>query len=264
MIGCPCDVCQSDDPRDQRDRPGVLVAWDDPALTLDPKHITFNAAQKNRRQVLIDATPDLRHQALRAKLSYLDAVFITHSHVDHVFGLDDLRRFNAVMDAPLEVYAEPNTHAEMERMFQHIFQSHRNVNDSFVARLNPMTLEPAKPIVLHGATFTPLRLMHGRLPIVGFRVDFNGTSLAYCTDVSHIPPETYPLLENLDVLVIDALRYRHHPTHLTIDQALEVIDQLKPKQSFFTHIAHDVKHADLAQHLPRGVAPAYDGLCVTL
>ncbi len=263
MIGCTCPVCTSDDPRDQRDRCSVLISWDDPGLRIDAPHRTLNPDQDRRRQVLIDTAPDLRHQAIRAGISRLDAVMITHAHVDHVFGLDDLRRFTAAMDGPLEVYAEPPVHDALGRMFEHIFHRHRNVNDSFVASLAPLALTTGQPVRLYGTTFTPLRLMHGRLPIHGFRIDHGGTALAYCTDVSSIPPESRPLLSGLDILVIDGLRARHHPTHFNTDQALEAIADLKPRRAWLTHLTHDESHRDLAARLPSGVAPAYDGLVVS-
>ncbi len=250
MIGCSCEVCRSDDPRDHRTRPSVLVRYAD--------------AEGGDRQVLVDTSPDLRVQAIRHGLERLDGVMFTHAHADHVLGIDDLRRFNAVMKAPLDVYAEPTVLERLASMFVYIFQPQRNVNPSFVAQLVGHPLEADQPLELFGARWTPLRLMHGRLPVLGFRVDRDGSSLAYCTDVSSIPPQTFPLLEGLDVLVLDALRYRHHPTHLTVDRALELIDQIQPRQAYFTHIAHDIRHAELEPRLPEGVSPAYDGLRVAV
>ncbi|MEO1236631.1 MAG: MBL fold metallo-hydrolase [Planctomycetota bacterium] len=264
MIGCKCPVCTSDDPRDRRDRASVLVRNDDPGFDPGPEHTEFNPAQAGVRQFLIDTSPDLRHQAVRARLSRVDGVFVTHTHADHIFGLDDLRRFNAVMKSPIDVFAEPSAHDTLGSMFRYIFEPHKNVNKSFVAHLLAHRVEPGQPLDRFGATWTPLRLLHGRLPILGFRVDHGGTSLAYCTDVSSIPPETYPLLRDLDVLVIDALRERHHPTHLTTDQALAVIDELRPGRAYLTHLAHDHLHADLAARLPANVEPAYDGLVVSV
>ncbi|MEM8739535.1 MAG: MBL fold metallo-hydrolase [Planctomycetota bacterium] len=264
MIGCSCPVCRSDDPRDRRDRASVLVRTPDPTFHPGEPHAAFNPRQVGVRQLLIDTSPDLRHQAIRAQLSRLDGVLVTHTHADHIFGLDDLRRFNAAMDAPVDLYAEPAAIDTLRSMFHYIFEPHKNINKSFVANLLAFPVEPGQPRPLFGATWTPLRLLHGRLPILGFRVDHQGSSLAYCTDVSTIPPETYRHLYNLDVLVLDGLRERHHPTHLTVDQALAIIEELKPKRAYLTHIAHDLAHADLAARLPAHVAPAHDGLVLTL
>jgi len=245
MIGCDCEVCHSTDPRDRRSRASVLVRYGD-------------------RQCLIDTSPEMRQQAVTQGLRRLDAVLYTHAHADHILGLDDLRRFNAVMNAPLDVYAEPNVLERLRIMFQYVFEPQRNVNPSFVATLIAHPITAGEPFALHGAAWTPLRLMHGRLPIVGYRVDHaaSGKSLAYCTDCSSIPPETYPLLMNLDVLVIDALRYRHHPTHMTVEQALTVIDQVRPKRAYLTHIAHDIRHAELEAQLPEHVHLPFDGLVI--
>ena len=258
MIGCDCAVCRSDDPRDHRQRPSVLVRYSESAASSDGAGGPFT------RSYLIDTTPELRVQAVRHDLSRLDGVLITHGHMDHVAGLDDLRRFNAVMDAPLDVYGERQVLDQLGEMFRHIFQPHRNVNDSFVATLIPTPIEPEAPLTLGGARWTPLRLMHGRLPVLGFRIDHEAGSLAYCTDVSTIPPETYPWLENLNVLVLDALRYRHHPTHMTVEQALNVIDHLQPGAAYLTHITHDIRHAELEPELPSGVHLACDDLCVSV
>lgn len=250
MIACDCDVCTSDDPRDNRSRASVLIRYQDDEGT--------------PRQVLIDTAPELRQQCVRHRIARLDGVLITHAHADHVLGLDDLRRFNAAMDAPLDIYAEPGVHETLRRMFLYIFEPHRNVNRSFIASLIAHPVAVEQTFTIHGAGFTPLRLMHGRLPILGFRIDHGGRSIAYCTDVSTIPPETYPRLHDLDVLVIDALRYRHHPTHMSVDQALEVIDRVQPRSAYLTHIAHDISHADLDPRLPEAVHLAHDGLSVEL
>lgn len=249
MIGCHCDVCTSDDPRDQRTRSSALISYHDAGGQL--------------RRILIDTAPELRIQMIRHRIDRIDGVLYTHAHADHIFGLDDLRRFNAVMEAPVAIHAERPVMDKFRRMFQYIFEPHKNANQSFIPQLLPQELDDTQPMDLFGATWTPLRLLHGRLPILGFRVDYQGGSMAYCTDVSAIPPETWPLLEGLDVLAIDALRYRHHPTHFTVDQALEVIDQVKPSKAFLIHIAHEIMHADLEPKLPEHVFVAHDGQIVT-
>ncbi len=242
MIGCECAVCTSTDPRDRRDRTAAMVEYTDPAGA--------------PRRVLIDTSPELRQQMIRHRVMAIDGVVYTHNHADHIFGLDDLRRFNTVQQQPIDIYAEPRVIESFRHTFRYIFDPQKNVNDSFVATLIAHPIEPGRPLNLHGVEWLPLRLLHGKLPVVGFRVG----KLAYCTDVSSIPPETWPHLEGLDLLVLDALRYRHHPTHLTIDQALQVIDQVQPKRAYLTHVAHDVKHADLEPKLPEHVYLAYDGL----
>lgn len=249
MIGCDCEVCRSDDPRDNRTRSSVLIRYGD--------------LRGHTRQLLIDASPEIRTQAIRERLDRLDGVLITHSHADHIFGIDDLRCFNAVMEAPIDLYAEAEVLDRLRTTFAYIFESHKNVNPSFVATLIAHPVRVNEPFDLFGAKWTPVRLLHGRLPIVGYRIDLCEDSIAYCTDVSSIPPESFPLLADLDVLVIDALRYRHHPTHLTVDQALELIDRLRPGRAYLTHIAHDILHADLQPRLPENVHLAYDGLRIS-
>ncbi len=300
MIGCDCPVCRSSDPRDQRSRPSILVSWPDPVATPDPKpdiktlkspavgahdpshalspldtaHIT--PSDHRRRSIIIDTAPELRLQVIRHRVSRIDGVFYTHAHADHIFGLDDLRRFNAVMHAPIDIYADARTLEVLKAAFWYIFEPHRNVNQSFVASLVPHTLETGQPLNLYGATWTPIPLMHGHLPILGFRIDLpdapamagkpgsRGGALAYCTDVSAIPDASAELLAGLDVLIIDALRYEPHPTHLTVKQALGEANRLKPRMTWFTHIAHDISHAALEAELPPTVRPSYDGLALTV
>jgi phosphoribosyl 1,2-cyclic phosphate phosphodiesterase len=194
----------------------------------------------------------------------IDGVCYTHNHADHIFGIDDLRRFNAVMEQSLDLFAEPRVCDWFRKTFEYIFDAQKNINKSFVPQLVLRNIEPGEAFDLHGGRWTPLRLMHGRLPILGFRVDYADQSLAYCTDVSRIPPETYPLLQDLDVLVLDGLRYRHRPTPLTVDQALEIMDQVKPGRGYLTHIAHDIRHAELEPRLPEHVFLAFDGLTVAM
>ena len=251
-IGCSCGVCTSTDPRDQRLRTGASLEWVDP--------------EGRPRTVLIDATPDLRMQALRAGLKRCDAVLFTHNHVDHTFGLDELRRFNAVQKAPIDIYAETPTLEHLRRVYRHIFESHSNVNDSFVATLIAHTLDADHPLELFGVRFTPVRLLHGRLPIIGYRIEPTRPSesgflpLAYCTDVSAIPPESWRLLHGVRTLVLDALRKRKHPTHLSLDEAIGVADRIRAEMTWFVHIAHDLGHAATNAELPEGMSLAHDNL----
>lgn len=254
VIGCDCAVCRSDDPRDTRTRPSACLEFTD--------------ADGKERLILLDTSPDLREQALRHDLRRCDAILLTHHHVDHIFGLDEVRRFNALMNEPIPVFAEPRTMGNVQRVFKHIFDSQNNVNPSFVATLIPQMLAPEVPFEFLGLRITPLRLHHGRLPILGFRFDrlvpFDGENdplpLAYCTDVSSIPPETWPQLTGLSTLILDALRPRHHPTHFNFDQATEAAMNIGASQTFFTHMTHDKAHADMDAQLPDGIALSYDGM----
>lgn len=257
VIGCDCGVCTSSDPRDTRTRSGACVEYVDD--------------RGQRRVVLIDTSPDLRFQALRHRLQRCDGILFTHHHVDHVFGLDEVRRFNAVMNEAINVYAEPHTLENLKRVYQHIFEAHKNVNPSFVATLIPNVIEPEAPLDLFGLRFTPLRFMHGRLPIVGFRIDRSADAaprdddplpLAYCTDVSAIPPETWPALSGLKTLFLDALRYRHHPTHFTVDQAIDAAERIAAERTYLVHMTHDILHDDLESRLPERIRLSYDGLQV--
>jgi phosphoribosyl 1,2-cyclic phosphate phosphodiesterase len=251
-IACGCRVCTSADPRDRRLRTGGVLEFID--------------AQGQYRVVLIDCTPDLRQQALRAGLRRCDAVVFTHNHVDHTWGVDELRRFNVVQRAPIEVYAEQNVMDHLRRVYKHIFDQEHNVNKSFVATLIPFVIDPEKPLDLFGVRFTPIRLLHGRLPILGFRIERAVAKpgeeflpLAYCTDVSAIPPESWKLFRGMKTLVIDALRKRHHPTHFTLEQAVNAADRIGAASSYFVHMSHDMKHDETNAELPAGMALAYDG-----
>jgi phosphoribosyl 1,2-cyclic phosphate phosphodiesterase len=256
-IGCACRVCTSHDLRDQRLRTSGLLEFTDP--------------RGHPRSILIDASPDLRQQALRAKLMRCDAVLFTHNHVDHTFGLDELRRFNVIMHAPIDLYAERHTIEHLDRVYKHIFDRQSNVNDSFVATLNPRLIEPERPFGLYGLTITPIRLLHGRLPILGFRMDAPASlspgggadsplPLAYCTDVSGIPPETWKHLQGLNTFILDALRHRKHPTHLTLQDAANIADRVDAKQTWFVHMSHDLPHAETNADLPATMQLAHDGL----
>lgn len=257
IIACDCPACTSEDPRDTRTRQGAAVQWTDPRGT--------------PRTVLIDATPDLRQQALRHDLRRCDAILFTHNHVDHIFGLDEVRRFNAVMRAPIDIYAEQPTMESLFRVYKHIFEKHRNVNDSFVATLIPHVLSPDVPLDLHGMRFTPIRLLHGRLPILGYRIEPAPAAtptgggreplpLAYCTDVSGIPPESWAHFRGLDTLVLDALRIRHHPTHFNLEQATRTAMEIGARRTWLIHLAHEIVHAEVEPTLPEGIGLAYDGL----
>lgn len=254
-IGCDCPVCVSDDPRDRRLRTSACLRFEDRA--------------GHSRTILLDAGPDLRQQSLRASLVRADAILITHNHVDHVFGLDEVRRFNVLMQASIGVYADARTHEALARVYQHIFDAKSNIQPSFVATLVAHTIEPGVAFDLHGIEVTPIRLLHGRLPILGFRLDrIDGGDpgplpLAYCTDVSRIPPESWQALEGLRTLVIDGLRHRKHPTHMSVAQAISVAERVGAQRAYLVHMSHEIGHAETQAQLPPGIFLAYDGLVLS-
>ena len=260
VIGCECEVCTSGDPRDRRLRCSACLRFTD--------------AGGVRRVILIDTSPDLREQALRAKLKRCDGILYTHNHVDHTFGLDEVRRFNVLMDASIDVWADEHTMQSLQRIYRHIFKRDRNVNDSFVATLIPRLIEPPKPVDLFGLRFTPVRLLHGRLPVLGFRIealDGGGAvapaqpaplPVAYCTDVSAIPPETWAKLTGLRTLILDMLRPRRHPTHFSVDEAVAAAGEIGATRTWFIHMTHNIRHAELDPQLPDGMNLGYDGLLI--
>ncbi len=237
-IGCECETCTSSDQRDKRLRVSILIEHAD-------------------QTVLVDTSSDFRQQALRHKLKRLDAVLITHCHADHIFGLDDIRPLNFRYGA-LGVYANECAWPDIRRIFKYIFEpSHFGGG---LPQIVPHTVVPGAPFMLAtDLQITPLQVIHGRLPVIAYR--FN--DFAYATDLNEIPPETLTALQDLDVMVLDCLRFKEHPTHLWLERALDYLDKLKPRRAYLTHIAHDVKHARDSKLLPRGVEFAYDGLVVS-
>lgn len=233
-IGCHCDVCTSKDARDKRLRPSILVSYND-------------------RNVLIDTTPDLRTQALRARIDRLDAVVFTHSHADHVMGLDDVRPFNFRQKGQIPIFAAPETMTAIQRCFQYIFDGGKK--ESNVPKLDARVLNGGAFDVF-GMEFLPIPILHGTQTIYGFR--FGGA--AYLTDHSEIPESSMALLRDLDVIFLDALRYKPHPTHSTVERSIRTVDQLAPHRAYFTHICHDLGHERAESMLPPHIRLAYDGL----
>ena len=234
-IGCDCAVCHSTDPHDRRTRPSVMVSY-------------------NGRHVLIDTTPDFREQALREKITHLDAVLYTHTHADHILGIDDLRplSLSRTSRARLPLYATPDACEFMRNMFRYIFEANYKFGGLPQVELLPID----GPVELFGARFEPVTVIHGETPILGFRFG----SAAYLTDHSDVPAETLEKLHGLDILFLDALRYTPHPTHSTVEQSLKIVEEVKPKRAFFTHICHDLPHEATNATLPPNVQLAYDGM----
>jgi phosphoribosyl 1,2-cyclic phosphate phosphodiesterase len=243
-LGCDCAVCTSSDPHDRRLRPSALVRW-----------------QQNEggreRVVVIDTGPDFREQALHTGLNHVDAVFYTHSHADHILGLDDLRplSFRAFKEGgPIPLYAAPETAAVLERIYEYTFSPQATYPNRARVRLMPL----AERNTVHGIDFIRVPVLHGQMEIVGYRFG----QAAYLTDVSDIPEESFALLEGLDHVVLSALRHKPHPSHSTVEKALELARRINAKQTWLTHIAHELGHELTNQTLPAGVALAYDGLSV--
>jgi phosphoribosyl 1,2-cyclic phosphate phosphodiesterase len=237
MIGCDCDVCRSVDPRDNRMRPSILVECDD------------------GMRVLVDTTPDLRAQALRHDIRRVDAILYTHSHADHVMGLDEVRRYNMLQKRPMPIYGDAGTLRELRRTFAYIFESDAPKGGGVPdLRLFPI----AGPFCLGHQSVEPVPIKHGPWNIFGFR--FGG--FAYLTDCNGIPDDSLRLLEGLDCLVLDALRKRPHPTHFTIEEAVVMARRVGARRTLFTHIAHELGHEATCASLPAGMALAHDGLVI--
>ncbi|HCC56182.1 MAG TPA: MBL fold metallo-hydrolase [Solibacterales bacterium] len=233
-IGCRCAVCTSADPRDNRMRPSIVVSHEG-------------------RNILIDTTPDFRTQALRSNLDRVDAILFTHSHADHILGLDDVRPFNYMQGAPIPIYAATDTLETIRRIFSYVFED--APRQTHVPKLEVHVVD-GSPFELFGLQVQPIPLVHGNQMIYGYRIG----PLAYMTDHSEIPPASKAMLRDLDVLFHDALRRTPHPTHSTVDDALRNIEELRPKRAFFTHICHDLGHAATEASLPPNVHLAYDGM----
>ncbi len=241
MIGCHCAVCTSRDAHDKRNRASVVISYGNSAGGGLPT------------RVLVDTTPELRLQCVANDVHRVDAVVFTHAHADHIMGLDDCRRFNAVRGGPLDVWADARTHGMLRRCFGYAFQEPDAEQKVFRPHLVPRTIDG--PFAIAGARWTPVPLMHGDLPVLGFRVG----RLAYCTDVSRIPESSYALLEGLDVLVLDALQRKRHTTHFSLEEAVDEAKKIGARRTLFTHIAHGLSHAETNAELPDDIRLAFDG-----
>ena len=244
MIACDCPVCRSTDPRDRRTRPSILIEIAGPQTSAAARAVT---------SVLVDTSTDLRAQALAYGVRRVDAILFTHSHADHIMGLDEVRRFNALQHGPIPCYADERTIIDLRRTFGYIFDpppaAAGGIPEISLFRI-------AGEFSLGGVDVVPVPILHGARPILGFRVG----SFAYLTDCSRIPDSSWPLLTGIQTLVIDALRERRHPTHFTVHEAIDAAARIGAARTYFTHICHDLPHAATCARLPAGVELAYDGL----
>lgn len=247
MIGCTCAVCRSENPKNRRFRPSILV-------------------RNGEESLLIDTTPELRLQCLTFDVNRVDAILFTHTHADHIFGLDDVRRFNDMQGVDLPVYGDAGTLEDIRRIYPYIFTKTQMGGGKPRLKL----LEVERKFSLFGMEIQSFYVLHGKLPVLAYRFDLKATeqspaqSFAYVTDVSFIPPEAMERLKGLDVLLLDAVRFDPHPTHFGLYQALEVIEEVKPRKAWLTHLSHKFDHDAVNAELPAGVALSYDGLCIDL
>jgi phosphoribosyl 1,2-cyclic phosphate phosphodiesterase len=235
-IACDCAVCRSDDPLDKRLRSSILV-------------------QEGDTRVLVDTTPDLRMQFLRAGITTLSGVLWTHLHNDHIIGLDDLRPITDRCGY-IDGYANEETMNRLKVVFDYVFVEGRN-HGGF-PRVNGHVLEPRQSVAVNNLRVTAIPIMHYKRDIFAYRFESDTRALVYATDCSHIPDASWELMHGADVLVLGALRYKEHPAHFSVAQALDAVEKLKPRRAIFTHIAHDLDHRTVNEELPPGVEVAYD------
>jgi phosphoribosyl 1,2-cyclic phosphate phosphodiesterase len=234
-IGCKCGTCKSSDPRDKRLRCSLLI-------------------QTKDTSIVIDTTPDFRQQMLTNNVDELDAIIYTHSHYDHVSGFDDIRAYNFTLNKSIDIFANELTFHRLKINFEYAFYEPEQLGGG-VPLINQKIIDN-EPFYINEIEFIPILMFHGKMEVLGFRIG----NFAYCTDTNNIPEESMNKLKNLEFLVLDGLRYTPHPTHFSLNESLEVIEQLKPKQAFITHISHQIKHSECELFLPENVYLGFDGL----
>ncbi len=241
VVGCDCPICTSPDPHNSRTRCGLILGLPEGNL-------------------LVDTPTDLRMQLLREKIGLIHSTLFTHGHADHVFGLDDLRIFSFYLGGKMPIYCEEDVEARIRQSFDDVFEPKtQRLPTGGVPQIEFRRID-LKPFQVLGTRVVPIRLFHGGTDVLGFRFG----NLAYCTDTNRIPEESWPLLEGLDVLILDALRHRPHPTHFTLSEAVEAAHRVGAKRTYFTHMSHDLDHEQTNASLPPGMELAYDGLKVPL
>jgi phosphoribosyl 1,2-cyclic phosphate phosphodiesterase len=241
MLSCDCAVCRSEDPRDKRYRTSILV-------------------EVAGRSLLIDTPPDLRSQCLTHGIRQIDAALITHAHADHIFGFDDLRPFTNRMEHPLPAWASAGTVQTLKRIFDYLDKP--PIPGTSLARIDLQVAEG--PFEFGGIRLTPLPAEHGHADMIGWKIEHDGRSFAAIPDCKTLPPETLDCCRGCDLVVIDSLRIRPHPTHMNFEEAISTLEQIRAKRSLVIHLCHEVSHVQAAALLPEGIAPAYDGLQINL
>jgi phosphoribosyl 1,2-cyclic phosphate phosphodiesterase len=236
MVGCDCAVCRSDDPRNQRYRCSVVITTPG-------------------GNILIDTSPELRLQLLRARINLVHAVVFTHYHADHLFGLDDVRPLPRLLGGPVPLFCTGEVEQVIRRAFSYSFAEAGEKPMGYVPQLEFHRIGE-EPFTVLGQHLVPIPLQHAWFNVLGFRIG----DVAYCTDVSAIPERSWARLAGLDVLVLDALRYKPHPAHFSINEALAAIERLRPRRAYLTHMSHEIDHETVNRQLPAGVELAYDGL----
>ncbi len=241
MIGCHCSVCSSTNPFNKRNRSSIYINTETTA-------------------VVIDTPPDFRHQMLKYKIEHLDAVVFTHAHADHFLGFDDIRRFNTLRGGAVPAYADPETLAEIRQVFHYI-----EAKPSKEGLYRPLVEfhEVTGSFTIGDIQFTPVEVNHGKR-MTGYRIDHNGVSAGYVPDCCGMSDKAVEIFKGIDLMILDGLRYRPHPSHFSIDQSCAMLERIKAKRSLLTHICHDIDHEALSAKLPPHIQPAYDGLKVTL
>ncbi|MCT4613977.1 MAG: MBL fold metallo-hydrolase [Marinifilaceae bacterium] len=238
VIACDCDICRSNNSKDKRLRSSVFI-------------------ESEQTKIVIDSGPDFRYQMLREDISDISAIIFTHEHKDHVAGLDDIRAFNWRSKKPMQIFAEARVQDALKKEFSYIFAENKYPGVPEVE----MNLIEDNSFQINDLTITPIRVMHYKLPVYGYRIN----DLVYITDANYIPEEEMYKLEGAKVLIINALRKESHISHFTLDQALKLIEIVKPERAYLTHISHQMgRQTDIEKILPENVYAAFDGLCIKI
>lgn len=242
VIGCECEVCRSDDPRNKRLRSSILV-------------------RSATTTLLVDSCPDLRVQALQHHITAIDAVLYTHEHLDHTAGFDEMRAFCWRRTERLPLYAGTGCLAHLRRMFGWAFSE----NNTYQGYIRPAAHDHAgQPFMVGDIEVTPVLVIHATVETYGYVFRCGGASFGYIPDIQEMPETSVPLLRQLDALAVDGLRYRPHRTHFCVDDTVRLMQQVQPKRGYLTHVGHEVEYSGLCDYLPESVSPAYDGLELVL